>query len=170
MPEKNVRGVAVSEPAIVGAIAPDFELPALVAGVKKNLRLSDYRGTNVVLAFYPYNWQAESAKQLIEFQVQRFRLLASNAETIAITVDSIMNTTTWEREIGPFDFPICADFWPHGDVCVRYGVLRQSGADAGSSAHSLFVFDREGRVVFRKINRDNGVPTLADVFPELEKL
>jgi mycoredoxin-dependent peroxiredoxin len=170
MPEKNVRGVDTSEPAGVGTIAPDFELPALIAGVKKTLRLSSYRGTAVVLAFYPYNWREESAKQLISFQVQRPRLLASHAEIVAVTVDSIMNTTTWEREIGPFDFPICADFWPHGEACMRYGVLRDSGPDAGSSELAVFVIDCEGRVVFRKIYGRDQVPTLEDVFPMLEKL
>lgn len=170
MPEKNVRGVATSEPASVGTVAPDFELPALIAGVKKTLRLSSYRGRNVVLAFYPYNWREASAKQLISFQVQRPRVLASNAEIIAVTVDSIMNTTTWEREIGPFDFPICADFWPHGEVCMRYGVLRESGPEAGASERAIFVIDGGGHVVFRKVYGWDDVASIEDVFPVLEKL
>lgn len=170
MPEKNVRGVTTTEPASVGTVAPDFELPALIAGVKKTLRLSSYHGTNVVLMFYPYNWREESAKQLIVFQAQRSRVLASGAEIIAVTVDSIMNTTSWEREIGPLEFPICADFWPHGDACTRYGVLRESGPDAGASESALFVIDRAGLVVFRKIYGGNDAPTLEDVLPILEKL
>lgn len=170
MPEKKVRGVATSEPASVGTVAPDFELPALIAGVKKTLRLSSYRGRNVVLAFYPYNWREASAKQLISFQVQRPRVLASNAEIIAVTVDSIMNTTTWEKEIGPFDFPICADFWPHGEVCMRYGVLRESGPEAGASERAIFVIDGDGQVVFRKVYGWDDVASIEDVFPVLEKL
>jgi peroxiredoxin len=171
MPEKGIHGVVANEPASVGTIAPDFELPALIAGVKKPIRLSSYRGLkNVVLAFYPYNWQEASAKQLISFQVQRPRLLARGAETVAVTVDSIMNTTTWEREIGPFDFPICADFWPHGEVGMRYGVLRESGADAGASERAVFVIDRDGRVAFRKIYGWEDSPPLEDVLPTLEKL
>ena len=167
MPEKSVRGIA-TEPPTVGTIAPDFELPALIAGVKKALRLSSYRGRNVVLVFYPYNWRDESAKQLTSFQAQRPRVLANHAETIAITVESIMNTNSWEKEIGPFDFPICADFWPHGDVSRRYGVLRESGPDAGAGESALFVLDCDGRVVFRKVYAEHAVPSLEDVFPILE--
>ena len=42
----------------VGDEAPDFELPATGDGAgrggpKKRIRLSSYRGKNVVLAFYP---------------------------------------------------------------------------------------------------------------------
>jgi peroxiredoxin len=167
MSEKSFRGVATSEPAGVGTVAPDFELPALIAGVRKSLRLSSYRGTNVVLSFYPYNWLAPSAKQLISFQVGRPRLLASNAETIAVTVDSIMNVTAWEKEIGPFDFPICSDFWPHGDVCMRYGVLRKLGPDAGASQPAVFLIDCAGQVVFRKIYGWEDTPSLEELLPIL---
>ena len=61
---------------------------------------------------------------MVAFQVDREKFLARNAETVGICVDSIMNTTAWEREIGPFDFPLCSDFWPHGEVSFRYGLLR----------------------------------------------
>jgi peroxiredoxin (alkyl hydroperoxide reductase subunit C) len=171
MPEEDVRGVIENELASVGTVAPDFELPALVAGVKKSLCLSAYRGEkNVVLAFYPFNWQEASAQQLTGYQAQRRRVLASNAETVAVTVDSIMNTTTWEREIGPFDFSICSDFWPHGEVCSRYGVLRKSGLDAGASERAVFVIDRDGRIVFRKIYGWEEVPPMKEIFPLLGKL
>ena len=171
MAEDSVPGVIESQPASVGTSAPDFELPALIAGVKKPLRLSAYRGQkNVVLAFYPHNWREASAKQLIGYQAERPRVQASNAETVAVAVDSIMNTTTWEREIGPFDFPICADFWPHGEVCARYGVLRQSGPEAGASERAIFVIDRDGRIAFRKVYGWDEVPPLQEIFPMLEKL
>ena len=171
MLEDSGRPVIESEPASVGTAAPDFELPALIAGVKKTLRLSGYRGQkNVVLAFYPYNWREASAKQLIGYQAERPRVLAGNAETVAITVDSIMNTTTWEREIGPFDSPICADFWPHGEVCARYGVLRQSGPEAGASERAVFVIDRDGRIAFRKVYGLDEVPPMEEIFPMLRKL
>ncbi len=161
----------MDEKARVGTVAPDFELPALIAGVKKTLRLSQYRGhTNVVLAFYPYNWQEVSARQLADFQRQRPRVLARSAEIVAVTVDSLMNTTSWEREIGPLEFPLCADFWPHGDVSMRYGVLRESGPDAGASERALFVIDREGRVAFRRVYASDDQPTIEDVVPTLEKL
>src|SRR6202047_1184560 len=110
--EDRVRGVLENGTPGVGDAAPDFELPALIAGVRKPLRLSVYRGEKRgVLAFYPFNWQEISASQLVSYQAQRPRVLASNAEIVTVTVDSVMNTTAWERVIGPFDFPMGRGSW-----------------------------------------------------------
>jgi peroxiredoxin len=40
----------------VGSEAPDFEVPAVTGDRRHKVRLSDYRGKNVVLAFYPLDW------------------------------------------------------------------------------------------------------------------
>lgn len=39
----------------VGEMAPDFELPSHLDGDKK-VKLSELRGTNVVIAFNPLAW------------------------------------------------------------------------------------------------------------------
>jgi mycoredoxin-dependent peroxiredoxin len=171
MKEDRLRGVIENGAPGVGDTAPDFELPALVAGVKQPLHLSAYRGQkNVVLAFYPFNWQDASATQLISYQVQRARMLENNAEIVAITVDSLMNTTTWERAIGPFDFPLCSDFWPHGEVSERYGVLRKSGDGAGSSDRAVVIVDRSGNVAFRKTYARDQVPPVQEILAVLEQI
>jgi peroxiredoxin len=168
MPTERVPGVLEGGTVSVGVPAPDFELPALIGGVRKTFRLNEYRGRSVVLAFYPFNWQEASIRQMKDYQAQRLRLLASNAEAVAINVESILNTTAWERHNGPFDFPLCSDFWPHGAVCGRYGVLRESGSGAGSSERAIVVVSPAGRVVLRKIYEADEIPPLDEVFPVLE--
>jgi len=107
-------------PLNVGDQAPDFDLPALVAGIKQRFRLREQRGKkHIVLAFYPFNWEPVSGKHLASYQVEREQFLAGGAETVGVSVESIMNTTAWEREIGPFDFPLCSDYWPHGEVAAN---------------------------------------------------
>jgi peroxiredoxin len=145
-------------------------LPALIGGVRKNFRLAEYRGKALVLTFYPFNWQESSVRQMAAYQAQRTQVLAHNAETVAINVESIMNTTAWERANGPFDFPLCSDFWPHGAVSRRYGVLRESGSGAGASERAIFVVNPSGRIVLCETYGPETEPLLDDILLRLEKV
>ena len=40
-----------------GAVAPDFELPAVTGKQRQTFKISDFRGKkNLVVAFYPLDW------------------------------------------------------------------------------------------------------------------
>jgi alkyl hydroperoxide reductase subunit AhpC len=150
-----------------GDTAPDFDLPALIAGVKRRFRLLDQRGKqNIVLAFYPSNWDTVSAEQMVAYQVERERLRARNTEVVAICVDSIMNATVWEREIGPLDFPLASDFWPHGEVCRAYGVL----SEEGSAGRAVFIVDRSGAISFSRNYPTNEIPAVSDTLEILARM
>jgi alkyl hydroperoxide reductase subunit AhpC len=158
----NLSRIELSAPQ-VGDLAPDFDLPAVIAGVKKRFQLAERRGKqNVVLAFYPLNWDPVSAKQLAQYQAEREKFAERNASVVAISVDSIMNTGAWEREIGPLDFVLASDFWPHGEVTRKYGVLRESGPNAGTGERAIFVVDHSGKIVFRRVYE-------AGVLPDVEE-
>ncbi len=151
-----------------GDQAPDFDVPSLLRGVRGQLRLSEQAGrSNLVLAFYPANWEAVSARQLIEYQVERDKLLERQAEVVAVSVDHILNTTAWEREIGPFDFPLVSDFWPHGEISRSYGVLRAQEPWAGASERAIFVINRERTIVFARTYAFDQAPPLQETFAAL---
>lgn len=165
-----MRGVEFKSQVVpqVGEPAPEFELPVLLSGVKGRLRLHDeLKEKNVILAFYPGNWQEISARQLQEYQAQRARFKEQGVEVVGISVDSIMNTTVWERAIGPLDFPICSDFWPHGVVSESYGVLRHEGAQRGQSERAIVVVNRSGTIGFRKIYGDAECPPITETWQAL---
>ena len=68
-----------------GEMAPDFDVPVLIGGVKKQFRLSEHRGKqNLVLAFYPVNWEPVSTQQMVAYQVERERFLERQAEVVVI--------------------------------------------------------------------------------------
>jgi mycoredoxin-dependent peroxiredoxin len=166
-----VRGVSSEHPKTIvpaGELAPDFDLPALIGGVKKRFHLKDALGEkNIVLAFYPANWETVSAQQLTEYQTQRETFVASESEVVGISVDSIMNTTEWERELGPFDFPLCSDFWPHGEVSQFYGVFREQGPDAGTSERAIVIVGRSGKILFSRVYGGRDVPPLSETLEAL---
>ncbi len=153
-----------------GDMAPDFAIPVLIGGVKKQFQLSEHRGKqNLVLAFYPVNWEPVSAQQMIAYQVERDKFLQRQAEVVAISVDHIMNATAWEREIGPFDFLLASDFWPHGEVSRKYGVLREQEPWAGASERAILVVSKSGRIAFSRIYPMNQLPDLNATFEALRE-
>jgi peroxiredoxin len=155
----------------VGDMAPDFAVPVLVGGVRKQFRLAEHLGKrNLVLAFYPGNREPVSAQQMVSFQVEREKFLAEQAEILGVSVDSIMNTTSWEREIGPFDFLLGSDFWPHGEVSRRYGVLREGDPFKGASERAIFVIDKAGKIRFSRIHPVDQIPDLEETLDALREL
>lgn len=168
-----MRGVSPDQTRVLllpGEVAPDFDLPALIGGVKKRFHLRErIAQTNVVLAFYPVNWENVSARQMLGYQEQRERL-RERADIVAISVDSIMNTTVWEREIGPLDFTLCSDFWPHGEVSRAYGVFRETTPLAGASERAVFVVDRKGKIAFSRTYGLLELPSLSGLLEALRRL
>jgi peroxiredoxin len=154
----------------VGDKAPEFDLPALLGGVRQRFRLDEQRGKNIVLAFYPSNWEPVSTRQFTQYQVERGKLLECDAEVVGIGVDSIMNTTAWEREIGPFDFPLCSDFWPHGEVCGRYGVLRGQEPGRGASERAIYIVDKSGSIALQRLYGLSDMPDVQELFEWLRAL
>jgi mycoredoxin-dependent peroxiredoxin len=170
----DVNGVSGAEQVAmlrVGDGAPDFDLPMLLKGVKGRFRLGEWvEKQNMVVTFYPLNWEAASARQAVEYQAQREKYVALGAEFVTVSVDSIMNTTAWEREIGPVDFPMCSDFWPHGEVCRRYGMLRENGPEQGTAERAIFVVDRKKRIRFQKFCGKQDAAILEDVLKVLREI
>lgn len=154
-----------------GDMAPDFDVPVLVGGVRRQFRLSEQRGKrNLVLVFYPANREPVSSQQMISYQVEREKFVARQAEVLGISVDSIMNTTSWEREIGPFDFLLGSDFWPHGEVSRRYGVLREEDPFRGASDRAIFVVDKAGTIRFGKTYAVDRLPHPEETLDALREL
>jgi peroxiredoxin len=133
-----------------GDIAPDFTLTAVDNGVRRLFRLSEHRDKNVLLLFHSLNWTPGSEQFVRAVAAECKTIAASGAELIAVSVDSVFNTTAWEKAIGPLEFFLGSDYWPHGAVAEHYGVFRRAGDEAGVSANAAFVIDRQGRVAFAR--------------------
>lgn len=72
----------------------------------------------------------------------------------------------WTRQMGPLWFPVLSDFWPHGAVAERYGVLRSDGV----SERALFIVDQRGLIRYLEVSDINRRLDLETCIGELEKL
>ena len=68
--------------------------------------------------------------------------------------------------MGKLWFPVLSDFWPHGAVAKKYGVLRSDGV----SERALFVIDKKGAIRYFDVHDINKRPHLEDLVSALEKL
>jgi alkyl hydroperoxide reductase subunit AhpC len=91
----------------------------------------------------------------------RARFAELDAQVVGISVDSIPSHIAWQKHsIGKISFPLCADFYPHGEVVNRYGLMREGPPLPGISNRAVFIVDKEGKVRWKKIY---DLPTVPDV-------
>jgi peroxiredoxin (alkyl hydroperoxide reductase subunit C) len=68
---------------------------------------------------------------------------------------------------GPeFWFPVLSDFFPHGEVAKRYGILRSDGM----SERAIFVIDKKGVIRYMDIHNINERPPLMELAKALQEL
>jgi len=95
----------------------------------------------------------------LEAALARFAEL--DAQVVGINVDSIPSHIAWQKHaIGKLSFPLCADFFPHGEVINRYGLMREGPPLPGISNRAVVIVDKEGKVSWKKIY---DLPTVPDV-------
>ena len=80
------------------------------------------------------------------------------------------SVSAWFSFLSPFDYPLCSDFWPHGDVSRKYGVLRADQPFTGASERAIFVVGKHGKIEFSKIYPVNQVPDLQETLAVLSRL
>ena len=94
-----------------------------------------------------------------------------NAQVVGISVDSIFSHIAWQkRDIGLLKYPLASDFYPHGEVIKKYGVLREGDPIPGISERSVFVIDKQGKIAMSKVYELGDQPDMNDVWEVLEKL
>jgi peroxiredoxin (alkyl hydroperoxide reductase subunit C) len=148
----------------VGHKAPHFTLPA-VSG--ENISLSQYQGKkNVVLSFVPAAWTPVCSDQWPGYNIVKDIFDQNDAILLGITVDNIPTLFAWTNQMGKLWFPVLSDFWPHGAVAKKYGVLRSNGV----SERALFVIDKKGMIRYIDVHDINQRPPLEDLVIALEQL
>jgi peroxiredoxin (alkyl hydroperoxide reductase subunit C) len=148
----------------VGQKAPDFKLKA-VSG--KMISLNDYYGKkNVVISFVPAAWTPVCSDQWPGYNIVQDIFESHDAVLLGITVDNIPTLYSWTNQMGKLWFDVLSDFWPHGIVAEKFGVLRSDGV----SERALFVIDKKGIIRYIDVHNINQRPPLETLIRELEKM
>lgn len=89
-----------------------------------------------------------------------------NTQVLGISVDSVPSHEAWQKSLGGITYPLCSDFYPHGEVAERYGVLREEGM----SERALFVIDKQGIIQFIDVHPIDQLPENEEILDVLRKL
>ncbi|HWS36150.1 MAG TPA: peroxiredoxin [Actinoplanes sp.] len=132
-------------PIAVGASAPDF---ILKDQNNQEVRLSDFHSRKaVLLVFYPLAFTGRCQGELAEIQENLDTYATSRLQVLTVSVDSVYSHKIWAEREG-FDFPLLADFWPHGEVATAYGVFDH---DRGIANRGTFLIDATGIVRYAEM-------------------
>lgn len=157
-------GDAVSTPLAIGQAAPEFALPDANGRI---VRLADFRGRPVVLAFYPLDWSPGCSRQLDVYQQELEEFQRRGVELVGISVDSLYSHGAWSAVRG-LSFPLLSDFNPKGEVARRYRVWREA---EGFSERALYVIDAEGIIRYAHVSpKLQHVPDIYELFEVLDGL
>jgi peroxiredoxin len=147
-----------------GDRAPDFELAAIDGS---RVKLSDFRGRrNVVISFIPAAWTPVCSDQWPGYNLAKPLFESHNTILLGISVDNRATLFAWTRQMGDLWFPVLSDFWPHGAVAAKFGVLRSDGL----AERALIFIDIHGVISHIHVSDINKRPHLELIAEQLERL
>ncbi len=146
-----------------GVPAPDFELNATP---DQKLKLTDFRGKRVILAFYPADWSPVCSDQMSLYNEMLKYFHKYNAEIMGISVDSKWCHMAFEQN-RKIHFPLLADFEPKGEISRAYGAFNES---EGESRRALFVIDEKGIIQWSYLSPDGINPGADGILDALEEM
>jgi peroxiredoxin len=100
-----------------GAAAPEFALPDQEGNV---MRLGDFAGRKLVIAFYPLDFSPVCTDQLSLYQEVLGEIEAKGGTLVGISVDSRYCHRAFREQLN-LTMPLLADFNPKGEVTRAYG-------------------------------------------------
>jgi mycoredoxin-dependent peroxiredoxin len=143
-------------PVQVGERAPDFTLRDQNG---QAVTLSSFQGEkNVLLVFYPFAFSRICTGELCQVRDELPTYQNADLQILALSVDSPFALKSYALAEG-YEFPLLADFWPHGAVAKAYGVFNET---SGMANRGTYLVDKAGIVRFAEMNspgeaRDQGV-------------
>ncbi|HEX2968576.1 MAG TPA: peroxiredoxin [Bacteroidales bacterium] len=158
----RMNGAAINKPLDEGTKAPDFTLPDADG---KKVSLSDFRGSPVLLAFYPLDWSPGCSQQLDLYQHEFSEFEKRGVNVLGISVDSIYSHGAWAF-VRKIEFPLLSDFNPKGATAIKYNVYREPD---GFSERALYLVDGNGIIRYSYVSPYlHHIPDIYTIFQKID--
>ena len=150
-----------------GQQAPEF---SLFNSEKNKVSLSDYKGKNLVILFFPQAFTGVCTTELCSIRDNMNVYTSLNAEVVGISVDSIFTLAKFKAEQS-YNFPLLSDF--NKTTSQAYGAFYDEFVFdmKGVSRRAAFVVDKDGTVQYAQVLESAGdLPDFDAVKATLEGL
>lgn len=151
----------------VGAVAPEFDLPAFPEG---RIALNQFKGRqNVVLYFYPKDDTPGCTTEACDFRDNLERFVSAETAVLGISGDSVASHGKFTQKFS-LPFPLLSD--EDHAVAEKYGVWVEKnmyGKKSMGIQRATFLIDKSGVIVARwaRVKVDRHVQAVADKLAEL---
>lgn len=136
----------------IGQLAPDF---TLWDNAKNKVTLSDYRGKNVLLLFYPLAFTSVCTRELCYMRDNLTQYNNMDAVVFGISIDSLYTQDAFRKQL-ELNFPLLADF--NKDVSTAYDSIFETFSNdmKGVTKRASFIIDKEGIIRYAEILPSGG--------------
>lgn len=146
---------------------PDFRISATG---DQQIRLSDYRGSNVVLYFYPKDSTPGCTREGQDFRDHHLKFKRRNTVVFGVSRDSIRSHENFKAKQG-FPFDLLAD--QEEELCTLFDVIKMKnmyGKQVRGIERSTFLIDRTGKLhrEWRKVKVDGHVDEVLEAAREIK--
>jgi peroxiredoxin len=160
---KKAMGEHRGEALQAGTRAPEFELKSTP---DQSVRLSDFRGRRLIIAFYPADWSPVCTDQMALYNEILPEFQRLGAALAGISIDHAWCHTAFARSRN-LHFPLLADFHPKGEVAQAYGVYDD---EIGMSERAIYVIDEEGVIRWSYVSPIGVNPGADGILTALESM
>lgn len=140
-------------PAEIGSPAPDF---TLFDQDRNEVTLESLQGHKTLVVFIPFPFTGLCSAEACELRDHLAELKNLDAQVVVITTHALPTNKEWADQNG-FQFPVLADYWPHGEVATAYGTFDEI---RGAATRSTYVLDADG--VVREIIATDSLGTVRE--------
>lgn len=138
----------------IGETIPDMEREMFQDGSIRKVKLSDYRGKWLVLAFYPADFTFVCPTELEDIANHYEEFRKAGAEVLSISTDTVFVHSAWHEQspaIKKIKYGMVAD--PNGGMCKAFGTYIE---EEGLSLRGSFIIDPDGVLKAYEIH-DNSI-------------
>lgn len=147
----------------VGEMAPNFSLKDTP---DQKVCLTDFKGKNVILMFYPADFSPVCTGEVSLFNELLDEFKKHDAVLLGISVDNIWSHLAFAKEKN-LHFPLLSDFHPKGEVSKNYHAYRE---EDGESERALYLIDKQGKIAWTHLSPVGINPGADGVLQALEKI